>query len=231
MIEIEPLYTTEAIATGGGRNGHVRTADGRVDMDLAIPAEMGGSGDGANPEQLFAAGYSACFIGAMRAVAARQKLDLPQDLSVDAEVDLGPVGQAFGIAVRLAVHLPGPQVRDLARAQRREACVADAHAAAGGRGDAGVLGHHEQRHVAGGVHLDVGVLEHHAAAGPRHARGEVGLEPLDSEVRGRLAPPQGLGVVEDGRAQTDGHGSSVATVIPCAGQARGRRSRCQPFRA
>ena len=75
--------------------------------------------------------------------------------------------------------------------------MADAHAAAGGRGDAGLLGHHEQRHVAGSVHLHVGVLEHHAAAGPRHARGEVGLEPLDGEVCGRLAPPQGLGVVEE----------------------------------
>lgn len=56
MIEIEPVYTTEAIATGAGRNGHVQTADGRLSFDLAIPREMGGSGEGANPEQLFAAG-------------------------------------------------------------------------------------------------------------------------------------------------------------------------------
>ena len=60
MIEIEPVYTTEAIATGAGRNGHVQTADGRLSQDLAVPVEMGGSGQGMNPEQLFAAGYAAC---------------------------------------------------------------------------------------------------------------------------------------------------------------------------
>ena len=67
----------------------------------------GSAGAGTNPEQLFAAGYSACFIGAMKADAAKQKLTLPADMSVDAEVDLGPVGQAFGVAVRMAIHLPG----------------------------------------------------------------------------------------------------------------------------
>ena len=91
MIEIEPLYTTEAIATGGGRNGHVRTADGRVDMDLAIPAEMGGSGDGANPEQLFAAGYAACFHSALQSVARQAKKKLG-DSSVGARVSIGKAG-------------------------------------------------------------------------------------------------------------------------------------------
>ena len=66
-----------------------------------------GKGDGTNPEQLFAAGYSACFIGAMRAVAAKQGIKLPEGLSIDAEVDLGPVGQAYGVAARLNIHLPG----------------------------------------------------------------------------------------------------------------------------
>ena len=67
----------------------------------------GAPGNGTNPEQLFAAGYSACFIGAMKAVAGKQKITLPADLSVDAEVDLGPVGQAYGIAVRMTITLPG----------------------------------------------------------------------------------------------------------------------------
>lgn len=97
------LYTAHAHTTGG-REGASRTDDGKLDIQLSPP---GGSGAGTNPEQLFAAGYSACFIGAMKAVAARQKVTLPADVSVDAEVDLGPVGQAFGIAVRLNIHLPG----------------------------------------------------------------------------------------------------------------------------
>lgn len=83
----------------------------KLDIQLTPP---GGSGSGTNPEQLFAAGYSACFIGALKAVAARQKISLPPDVSVDAEVDLGPVGPAFGIAVRMHIHLPG---MDKAQAQ------------------------------------------------------------------------------------------------------------------
>jgi osmotically inducible protein OsmC len=97
------LYTAKAHTTGG-RDGASRTSDGRLDVQLSSP---GTAGTGTNPEQLFAAGYSACFIGAMKAVAARSKTELPADLSVDAEVDLGPVGQAYGIAVRLTVNLPG----------------------------------------------------------------------------------------------------------------------------
>ena len=106
------LYTAKVHTTGGGRDGGVsKSDDGHLDVTHTPP----GKGDGTNPEQLFAAGYSACFIGAMRAVAARQKLDLPQELSVDAEVDLGPVGQAFGVAIRLVVHLPGME-REAAQA-------------------------------------------------------------------------------------------------------------------
>lgn len=97
------LYTARAHTTGG-REGQSRTDDGRLDVTLSSP---GGAGQGTNPEQLFAAGYSACFIGAMKAVAAKQKITLPQDLAVDAEVDLGPVAQVFGIAARLNVSLPG----------------------------------------------------------------------------------------------------------------------------
>ena len=101
---LDIVLDTAHAHTTGGREGASRTNDGKLDIQLSPP---GGSGAGTNPEQLFAAGYSACFIGALKAVAARQKINLPQDLSVDAEVDLGPVGQAFGIAVRMHIHLPG----------------------------------------------------------------------------------------------------------------------------
>ena len=97
------LYTARAHTTGG-RDGASRTDDGRLDVTLSSP---GTSGSGTNPEQLFAAGYSACFIGALKAVAARHKLALPQDMAKDAEVDLGTRPNAYGIAARLTVHLPG----------------------------------------------------------------------------------------------------------------------------
>ena len=98
------VYTAHVHTSGGGRDGGVsRSDDGHLDVTHTPP----GKGGGTNPEQLFAAGYSACFIGAMKAVAARQHITLPADLSIDAEVDLGPVGQAFGVAVRLTIHLPG----------------------------------------------------------------------------------------------------------------------------
>ena len=97
------LYTARAHTTGG-RDGASRTDDGRLDVTRPSP---GTSGSGTNPEQLFAAGYSACFIGALKAVAARQKLALPQDVAIDAEVDLGTLPNAYGIAARLTVHLPG----------------------------------------------------------------------------------------------------------------------------
>jgi len=97
------LYTARAHTTGG-RDGAARSDDGRLEVALSSP---GGAGAGTNPEQLFAVGYSACFIGALKAVAARQKLALPQDVAIDAEVDLGSIPNAYGIAVRLHVHLPG----------------------------------------------------------------------------------------------------------------------------
>ena len=98
------LYTARVHTTGGGRDGGVsKSDDGHLDVTHTPP----GKGGGTNPEQLFAAGYSACFIGAMKAVAAKQGITLPEDLSVDAEVDLGPVGQAYGVAVRMAIGLPG----------------------------------------------------------------------------------------------------------------------------
>ena len=104
MASLEKVLYTANAHTTGGRDGASRTDDGRLDVKLSSP---GGPGTGTNPEQLFAAGYSACFIGALKAVAGMQKVALPQDVAVDASVDLGKVGQAYGIAARLKVHLPG----------------------------------------------------------------------------------------------------------------------------
>jgi Ohr subfamily peroxiredoxin len=97
------LYTAKAHTTGG-RDGNSRTDDGRLEVKLSSP---GTSGQGTNPEQLFAAGYAACFIGAIKAVAGKMKLTVPQDTAIDSEVDLGPTGLGYGIAVRLNISLPG----------------------------------------------------------------------------------------------------------------------------
>lgn len=102
---MEPLYTTEALATGEGRNGHVRTVDGAFDADLAIPVEMGGSGKGLNPEQLFASGYAACFHSALQMVARMQKKNV-EGSSVGAKVSIGKQGEGFGLAVELEVIIP-----------------------------------------------------------------------------------------------------------------------------
>lgn len=102
---MEPLYTTEALATGEGRNGHVRTVDGAFDADLAIPVEMGGSGKGLNPEQLFASGYAACFHSALQMVARMQKKNV-EGSSVGAKVSIGKQGEGFGLAVELEVLIP-----------------------------------------------------------------------------------------------------------------------------
>lgn len=97
------LYTAHAHTTGG-RDGASKTDDGRLDVALSSP---GTSGTGTNPEQLFAAGYSACFIGAMKAVGGMKKIAVPADVTVDASVDLGPTSHGYGVAVRLSVTLPG----------------------------------------------------------------------------------------------------------------------------
>ncbi|NES12232.1 MULTISPECIES: organic hydroperoxide resistance protein [Micromonospora] len=103
---MQVLYTASARATGDGRDGHVRTSDGTLDLDLAIPKEMGGAGAAANPEQLFAAGYAACFHSALRLVARRAKADVSGSV-VEAEVGIGPDGTGgFGLTVTLVVDLP-----------------------------------------------------------------------------------------------------------------------------
>jgi osmotically inducible protein OsmC len=104
------LYTATATSTGG-RTGSTASSDGRIQLQLSTPKELGGDGGpGTNPEQLFASGYSACFIGALKAVAARQKIALPAEVSITADVGIGPMtGRpgAFGISVKMAVSIPG----------------------------------------------------------------------------------------------------------------------------
>ncbi|WP_353108834.1 organic hydroperoxide resistance protein [Gordonia sp. (in: high G+C Gram-positive bacteria)] len=100
------IYTAEALATGEGRNGHGRSSDGRLDVDLAIPTAMGGSGQGTNPEQLFAVGYAACFHSALQLVARQEKADLT-DSSVGARVGIGPNDDGgFALEVTLEVTIP-----------------------------------------------------------------------------------------------------------------------------
>jgi len=98
------LYTAKAHTTGGRDAGASRTDDGRLDIKLSSP---GTGGAGTNPEQLFAAGWSACFLSAVKLVAGKKKIPLPPDVAIDAEVDLGMTRGAFGLAARLNVRLPG----------------------------------------------------------------------------------------------------------------------------
>ncbi|MBN8924403.1 MAG: organic hydroperoxide resistance protein [Rhodanobacter sp. 68-29] len=101
------LYRAHAKATGG-RDGHAVSSDGVLDVKLTTPKELGGNGTtGTNPEQLFAAGYSACFLGALKFVAGQQKLVLPTDTTIEGNVGIGPIPTGFGIEVELKIHIPG----------------------------------------------------------------------------------------------------------------------------
>jgi Ohr subfamily peroxiredoxin len=101
------LYRAHATAVGG-REGKASTSDHALDVKLSTPKELGGvGGDGTNPEQLFAAGYAACFIGALKVVAGREKTPIPADTSIASTVGIGPSGSAFGIEVELVVTVPG----------------------------------------------------------------------------------------------------------------------------
>lgn len=118
------LYTARATTSGGRRDGTSTSSDGQLSVTLNSPKEMGGSGQGTNPEQLFASGYSACFLGAMQFVAAAQKIALSPQTSITADVGLGPLaapGKGFGITVAMQVTIPGME-----RAAA-EALVAAAH--------------------------------------------------------------------------------------------------------
>ena len=114
------VYTAHATSTGG-RDGGSKTDDGKLQVKLAVPKEMGGNGDGTNPEQLFAAGYSACFLGAMKFVAGQQKTTLPASTSITADIGIGAIPGGFGIQAALAITIPGME-----RAAA-EALVAAAH--------------------------------------------------------------------------------------------------------
>lgn len=106
---MKTVYTAEATATGNGRNGLSRTDDGRVTVTLATPTEMGGTGKGTNPEQLFATGYAACYLGAMRYAAGQNKIAMPTETNVTVHVSIGPRDDAkgFGLVIKLDVTLPG----------------------------------------------------------------------------------------------------------------------------
>lgn len=106
MVDVR--YTAEATATGDGRNGEVHSSDGVIDEKLVMPKELGGAGGlFTNPEQLFAAGYAACFHNALRRIAREAKMTLPET-SIDAKVGIGPDGTGgFGLIVELVAHLPG----------------------------------------------------------------------------------------------------------------------------
>lgn len=118
---VDVLYTAEATAIGDGRNGEVHSSDGVIDEKLAVPSEMGGPGGlHTNPEQLFAAGYAACFHGALRLAARSQQITLHEDTSIDARVSIGKDADGgFGLTVALVAHIPGvdaAKADELARA-------------------------------------------------------------------------------------------------------------------
>ena len=104
---MQAVYTASATATGDGRGGHTRSSDGVLDLDLAVPKEMGGPGGAhTNPEQLFAAGYAACFHSALKLVAGKQKITLT-DTAITVDVGIGPDGSgAFGLTVTIEAELP-----------------------------------------------------------------------------------------------------------------------------
>jgi len=112
MTQLEKVLYTAKTHTTGGRDGAARSSDGRLDIKLSSP---GAAGDGTNPEQLFAAGWSACFLGAVGVAASKMKVTLPAGRAVDAEVDLGMTGGGYLLRARLNVSLPGLE-RDVAQA-------------------------------------------------------------------------------------------------------------------
>ena len=117
MTQVEKVLYTAKTHTIGGREGASRSSDGRLEVKLSRP---GTAGNGTNPEQLFAAGWSACFEGAMGLAALKRKVSLPADLAIDAEVDLGTTGGGYVLQARLNVSLPGVE-RELAQALVDEA--------------------------------------------------------------------------------------------------------------
>ena len=124
MTSIQAVYTAHAKAVGG-REGVAASDDGHLSVKLSTPKQLGGAGgEGTNPEQLFAAGYAACFIGAMKFVGGRDKIAVPDDASIDSSVGIGAIPGGFGIAVELKVSLPGlaPEVADRLIEEAHKVC-------------------------------------------------------------------------------------------------------------
>lgn len=108
-MTIDAIYTAESTATGGGRDGHVKSTDGRIDLDTRPPKEMGGSGEGVNPELLFSAGYAACFLGALRLVAKNTGVTLDDATGVTVKVGIGKDATSYGLTTEIIGYLPGLQ--------------------------------------------------------------------------------------------------------------------------
>ena len=107
-MSIDVVYTAESTATGGGRDGHVKSTDGKIDLDTRPPTQMGGSGEGVNPELLFSAGYAGCFLGALRLVARSEKIDLDDASGITAQIGFGKDSAGgFGLTANLIGYLPG----------------------------------------------------------------------------------------------------------------------------
>lgn len=115
-MPVDAKYHTKATASGGGRDGKTALADGSMALQLSVPKELGGpGGQGSNPEQLFALGYSACFLGAMRVASAQTKIKVPEGTTVTATIGIGPRSEGgFGITAELDVALPGLSDADAA---------------------------------------------------------------------------------------------------------------------
>jgi lipoyl-dependent peroxiredoxin len=108
LMSIDVVYTAESTATDGGRDGHVKSTDGKIDLDTRYPKEMGGNGEGVNPELLFSAGYAACFLGALRLVAKSEKVALDDASGVTAKIGFGKDSEGgFGLTAELIGYLPG----------------------------------------------------------------------------------------------------------------------------
>ena len=110
MIEpmsIEAIYTAESTASGGGRDGHVKSSDGKIDLDTRPPKEMGGSGEGVNPELLFSAGYAACFLGALRLVAKKGDVKLDDATAITVRIGIGKHETSFGLTGDIIGYMPG----------------------------------------------------------------------------------------------------------------------------
>jgi len=123
-MTIDAIYTAESTATGGGRDGRIKSVDGKLDLDARPPKEMGGSGEGVNPELLFSAGYAACFLGALRLVAKNSDVTLDDATAITVKIGIGKDDTSYGLTSEIIGYLPGlemSQADDLMR-QANQVC-------------------------------------------------------------------------------------------------------------